>query len=779
MEKTVTLILFLIAGLSLLGQQNTVEGETPDPNLPQVFFSLEGGQYDEPLELRLESSNPEAVIFYSLDGNKPGRRSKVYTRPIRLEKTTIVRAVAREGKLQGSVYSQTYFIDEPTSSLPTVSIGIPPWVLFDPKKGLFMLGSNVVDTLWKKPGANFWSRKEVVASVEIYESDGRNVYNNLSGFRLFGGMSRLFPQKSMAIIARKRYGQKRFNHPIFGEDGPKDTKFLVLRNSGSDFGKSHFRDGLMTGLVDDWDMDKQAFRTAQVYINGKYWGIYNIREKVNRYFIEDHHKVDKDSLDLLEHRGIRKRGSKVAYRRFLRWLEKHDLSDPVNYREVQNLMEVDNFMNYQIAQIYFDNQDAGGNIKYWRPRTSDGRWRWILYDTDWGFGLHKSNAYKNNSLAFHTRPDGPRWPNPPWSTFILRKLLESPEFEKAFINRYADHLNTTFHPYTVEDKIDEMYEYLLPEMPRHLKRWNLSKRRWEDQVDRMRTFGRDRANYARMHLMERFHTGRVRQLEVAANAGGRVIINDNIEVRTKLFSGKYFEHIPVSVKAIPDNGYRFVRWEGIDVEDGVRDLLLQIDQRTLGLQAVFEPYTHPLVNKVIINEVSPNHKKAGDWVEIYNHTNKRVSLSGWLFTDTNNEFVLPNVSLDPKDYLVICQDSAKFMQVFPNAYNVIGGLDFGLNKRQEKLGLFSRLGASVDSVYYNIPPTDSIFTLNLLLPGLDNSDFENWERRIGYGSPNSANPYYLESSLRQIQTQWMQMGLAAGVFLICLMLLVLRRRGYL
>ena len=101
-------------------------------------------------------------------------------------------------------------------------------------------------------------------------------------------------------------------------------------------------------------------------------------------------------------------------------------------------------MDYKIAQIYFDNQDAGGNIKYWRPQTPSGRWRWVLYDTDWGFGLHDEKAYNNNSLAFHTATGGPAWPNPEWSTFILRNLLKNEEFQNQFINRFCDAMNTSF-----------------------------------------------------------------------------------------------------------------------------------------------------------------------------------------------------------------------------------------------------------------------------------------------------------------------------------------------
>lgn len=775
LEKTVTVLILCIFCLQAYTQE-PITPEKAEENQPlELYFSIEGGFYEAPVELKLFA--PEAKIYYTLDGSKPTSRSTVYRRPISINSTTIVRAVAKSGSQRSAYLGHTYFIDEPPSNFPTVSIGISPYLLFDPQRGLFMQGSNAVDTLWKKPGANFWSKKEVACNIEIFETDGQCVYRNLSGFRLFGGMSRLFPQKSMAIVARNRYGQNRIRHKVFGKGEEDKFKFLVLRNSGSDFGKSHFRDGLMTSLVDHWDLEKQAYRPSHVYINGTYWGIYNIREKINRYFVASHSEVDKDSLDLIEHQMSLKRGSRLHYLKMLDFLENHDLSDPVNYTYIQTQMDVQNFMDYQIAQIYFDNRDAGGNIRFWRPQTDDGRWRWILYDTDWGFGLHNDLAYKYNSLAFHTKPDGPNWPNPPWSTFILRKLLENPSFRAAFVNRFADHLNTSFHPFTVEEKIEELYQQLLPEIPRHIDRWNLSYNRWETQVQKMHKFGRERGNYVRMHLMEYFNTGGMRTVELNATEGGAIIVNNHYQVRNEDFKGRYFENMPISIKAVADYGYRFSHWEGIDVFDNSREINFSLTENRYQIRAVFERFTHPMIGKVMINEISPNNKKSSDWIEIFNYSKNRVSLTEWTLTDSKNEFKLPAVTLDPNDYLVICQDSAKFAKAFPEAYNFIGGMPFGLNKRKEKLGLYSILGAVVDSVQYDLPPTDSTFTLSLLLPYLDNADLENWEMRLGIGSPNDANPYYVESSIRMRQEQWMQMGVAAGVVLICIMLLVLRRRG--
>ena len=772
MERALIFFIALILPLSTALCQ-------PDSFSPEeeidLYFTIPGGHYRGSVQVELQS--PRAVIYYSLNGSRPGKWSKKYTGPIELKRTAILRAVAYRDQLSSEIVSHTYFIDEPPSDLPIVSIGISPNLLFDHEKGIFMQGTEAIDTLWNIPGANFWTRREYTASTEIFESDGQCVHRSLSGFRLFGGISRLFPQKSMVIVARDEYGEKRIKHRIFGDKGLKKFKFLVLRNSGSDWGKSHFRDAFMTGLTKDWDIEQQDSRPAHVYLNGKYWGIYNIREKINRYFISDHRDVDKDSVDIIEHRMTVKRGSSKYYRELLDYLETHDLSRPEYYAYVRGLMEVDNFMDFQIAQIFFDNRDGGGNIRFWRPRQPEGRWRWILFDTDWGFGLHHDQAYAFNSLNFHTEADGPHWPNPPWSTFILRKLLENEDFRLAFLNRFADRLNTCFDSSYVLAEIDRHVAGLLPEIGRHLDRWNLSESFWRQHVDRMREFGRHRNRYMWQFLSDRFEPGPLKTLELSSGKGGYVVLNENLEISGRKFKGRYFAKVPVSIRAVPHYGYRFSHWEGIAADDSPNELYLSLEQWSeLELKAVFEPYFHPLTNRVIINEIGPNNKKSEDWIEIFNNTEKRISLEGWKLTDSKHAFILPKIFIDPHDYLVVCEDSAKFVKHFSDSYNAIGDLGFGINKRKETIGLFTDDNALIDSLSYELEPTDSVFSLSLLLPRLDNSDLENWEMRYGDGTPNSPNPYYVESRIRKVQALWMQAGIAAGIVLICLMLLYLRRR---
>lgn len=742
-----------------------------------VTFSTEGGFYDEPVTVALHSL-PGATIRYTLNGNEPlGSDAMTYRKPISIHKNTVIRAIAIRGKERSSHVANSYFIGEPPSNLPTASLIIPPEVLFDPIDGMYRKGPQVIDSLYKKPGANFWSRLEVPAHLQLFEANGRNWYNSRIGFRLFGGLSRLLPQKSFTVVARKQYGEKRITAEIFGKGHSKKYKYLVFRNGGSDFGHSHFRDPLMTCLVNDWDLEKQASQPCRVYLNGDYWGIYNIREKVNRHFIQDHSETDKDSVEILEHNAERNLGSRKHYLAMMRFLESNELSDPPAFDSLQKLMDVENFMRYQIAQIYFDNRDAGGNIKYWRPVQEDGRWRWILYDTDWGFGLHRADAYTSNSLAFHTNPNGPSWPNPPWSTFILRKLLENQSFREDFVNRFCDYLNTSFEEERVQAKIDSFYNLYLPEMPRHLQRWRLRREKWDKQVDILRNFARQRPAFVRAHLKNYFSTGPETTVQLQQNKGGRLILNQNIDIASAEWKGIYFQNTTLRIEARPFYGYRFSHWEGLGYDSRNPLLILYPEKAAYRIRAVYEKYQHPLEGKLIINEISCNNNQTEDWIELYNNSDSVVQLKGWILADRKHAIRLPEYTLNAKDYALLVEDSADFVKVYPNAYGVAANFSFGLDKRREDILLYDPNGAFIDSAGYELAPRDSIFTLSLLLPDLDNSRKGNWEIRNGWGTPNRGNPYFMTSIVQYKQKLWMEIGGLLAVLMLGLLSLYLRTKG--
>ncbi|MEZ5057443.1 MAG: CotH kinase family protein [Saprospiraceae bacterium] len=654
----------------------------------EVTYSLRGGFYDEAIQVKL-SSLPGAVILYTTNGDEPNSASaKRYSAPISIQENTVLRTVAIRGSERSVSFLESYFIGEPKGTFPIASLAIPPSVLFDPIDGMYRSGPRTIDSLYKKPGANFWTRIEVPAHIQLFEPSGNDWFNSRIGFRIFGGLSRLLPQKSFAIVARKQYGKKRIKEKVFGPDQPKKYKYLVFRNSGGDFGHTHFRDALMTSLVDDWDLEKQASTPSHVYINGEYWGIYNIREKVNRHFLQSHSEVDKDSLEIMEHNIERNYGSRKHYFGLLDYLKSHNLKDSVAFDSVATMMDVDNFMNYKIAQIYFDNKDAGGNIKFWRPATPDGKWRWILYDTDWGFGLHRSDAYKENSLAFHTAANGNSWPNPAWSTFILRKLLENEDFRNAFLNRYCDHLNSCFSEKVVLAKIDSFYNLYLPEMPRQLKRWRLSESKWKDEVQVLRDFALNRPAYCRQHLASFFKKEKAVEIQIETLEGGQVYLNQHLHLKPGVFKGFYFKNTLQQIEARPNFGHRFSHWEGIEGDAFNPILDLAIEKDIYKIKAIFEPYRHPLEGKLMINEISCNNNKTEDWIELYNDSDSTIQLHNWILADKKHAIRLPSFLIPPKDYAIICEDSAAFVKVYPNAYGVVGSFNFGLDKREENISLF-------------------------------------------------------------------------------------------
>ena len=293
----------------------------------------------------------------------------------------------------------------------------------------------------------------------------------------------------------------------------------------------------------------------------------------------------------------------------------------------------------------------------------------------------------------------------------------------------------------------------------------------------MREFGRQRPEYIRRHLMGKFETGKAVQLSLACTEGGQVRLNHYVDIKPgERFSGIYFEKVPVHIEAEPLLGYQFSHWEGIDAAPGVRELTLNLLNPQSSLKAIFVKVEHPVAGRLMFNEISCNNKKTGDWIELYNHSDQTVNLTDWILADNKNRFRLPEIVLSPKDYAILAQDAAKFIAAHPTVPNVYGDLGFGLSKRKERLSLYDDQGASVDRLFYEITPRDSAYTLNLLLPGLDNGDLENWEAIEGYGSPSRPNPYYLESRIQAQQEVWMRVGLSLAVALLLGLLLYMKRR---
>lgn len=721
-------------------------------SLPKVTFSKPAGKYDAAVRVAL-SATPQAQIFYTTDGSIPSASGQRYDFPLVLDKTTTLRAVAYKNGERSPIATATFLIGERTDYL-VAALTLPPSILNDPNTGWLREGAKA-SAEYPYEDANFWSREEKTGHLELIEADGRLVHSDVAGVKLFGGMSRTFAQKSFAVAARTELGSEgKIDYRIFPNQPHDKFKHIVLRNAGSDCEKAHCRDVLINSLVEGMNIEKQSFRPCILYLNGAYWGIYYIRDKVNKHFIEYAAQIDDDSLDLLEHQNRLKAGSIRHYNALLHFLAEADLTDDATAAELERRMDVSNFLTLQAIQIYIDNQDAGGNIKFWRPQTPDGRFRWILYDTDWGMGLQEDLAYQNNTLALHTAANGPTWPNPPWSTFILRRLLTRPAYRDRFIAQLNDMGHTAFAPDRVAERANAFKTLLTPEYDRHAKRWNYSKLIWQTHLGRIKTFARERPAYIRRFIQAQFDVGEALTLTITPTGGGSIRLNDHYDLQTPI-TGTFFTQIPLQLKAQPHLGFVFSHWQVGNQKITDRIWTTQVATDGGEIRAIFKRADHALKNQVRITEVCPNNDATGDWIELYNESAQAVALVGWEIRDRNNSYTLPQVRLPAQTRLVVCQDTAAFRRVYPRASYLVGNFSFGVNKRSETLYLYADNGALMDSVAYRDLTQDSTFVMALQEDG-------QWVMHAGFGTPGTPN--HLKG--RQGTFPPLYLGLALGALLL-------------
>ena len=604
-----------------------VPGKVPPPS-----FSREGGFYGEPFDLELVPSDPGAAIHYTLDGSEPTERSERYGGPLRIapgedpSSGRVVRARSvGDGGGASDVATHTYFVGAGFAAgrpLPSVSLATDAANLFDRGFGIYSdCNARKRGWLWERP-----------VSVEFFEPSGRRALAMDGGVRIQGAWSRRRPRKSLRLYARPEYGPSgAFRYPFFpglkkaGSGQPlAEFKTLILHNFGNDYNGAVIRDALLQGLVEHSpDLETQVSRFVTVYINGSYWGLYCLRERLDEHCLAANYDVPPERVAILEMDAEVKHGTERDREEYLalrEYAKTHDLSDPASYRRVAGMMDPESFIEYYTANIYFHNVDwAYNNIGYWRIRPAgegsdpgpgrDGRWRWLLSDVDSGFTMARPPF---RTIERFERKHGPssgpaantlkwalmvrdlrfakRWPN-----LLFRSLLANEEFRNAFINRMADGLNGAFMPERVIRRIDELEASLLPEMAAQIRRWGEigSVAEWRRNVDDLRRFARERPENVRRHFVEHFGLGGCANVTLRADPReGHVRINgldvsDGTPgiVRPEAWTGVYFRGVPVKIAAIPEKGYRFAGWEGTELKEAE---ITVIPEGDLELAARFE-----------------------------------------------------------------------------------------------------------------------------------------------------------------------------------------------
>ena len=439
---------------------------------------------------------------------------------VKFPKGVVVRALAVKGKHRSSVVTNTYFVGQGAfTALPIVSLVGPADGFFGYKRGILVPGRTFDDWRQLNPGAVVepatpanWNREhdDVQANVEYFAQGGASglvpVQNQVAGVRVHGGLTRVTPNKSMRLYARKKYGAPHFQHDFFG-DGMRHRR-VVLRNSGSDSIATLFRDAVIHDISKELRFEKQRYIPLVVFLNGEYRGIYNLREFEDEHYLAEKYGIDPDDIDLMDGNKAR-HGDDKHWRELLTLLE-GDIASPGVYAKALERMDVDSFIDYQIANIFFGNSDwPHNNIRHWRRRVAytpgqpsgmDGRWRWMMFDVDFGM-----QTYRRNALQGAANEKGMRnWNDTEWSTVVFRRLLTNKVFRQRFESRFVELLEGSFSTARVIAHIDQARDRILSEVPRHVARWKtpVSVQAWDVQIEQLRRFARRRPAIQRAQLQE-------------------------------------------------------------------------------------------------------------------------------------------------------------------------------------------------------------------------------------------------------------------------------------
>ena len=541
-------------------------------------FSLDNGAYTGAQTLSLSHPASGVEIRYTTNGSDPTEFSSLYNNPITISNNQAVKAIAvKSGYANSRPSLRSYLIDTPLN-LPTLFLTSDPDNFFSDETGIYVVGTNGVPGYCDNSPRNFanddWERP---ANLTLFETDGTEAFNVNVGVQIGGACSRNFDLKGLNIYLReKEYGDDNLNYQLYkGRDHDNYYRFK-LRNSGQDFIRMGFRDGLIqTMLWDEVDLDLQGFQPTVMYLNGEYWGIHNIRENYNDEYFETNYDVKSDEIDLIKSPALSwqevKKGDDLNYMSLFNYIDNNDLSAQTHYDYVEERIDMNEFTNYWITMGYTANYDwPANNIIVWRERKSAAKWRWAVLDTDGSTanGLTPQADFDFNTLAQITDPNSTSWPNHQNSTLFLRGLLENEEFRDEYIQRNCSFMELVFNPDRVNMMTDSIQNMFLPEVDAHIAKWGSGNAMgsnywsWLGWVDAFREFFEERPTYFRGFMDDYFNLDGTYELSVIydVDTGGDVFVNRNAMDVPYDYVGTYFKGIPMRVSAVAKPGFTFSHW---------------------------------------------------------------------------------------------------------------------------------------------------------------------------------------------------------------------------
>ncbi len=488
MTKKHWLVLFVfLSAISAKAQNDT------------VIFSAKGGFYEESFSLRLHNVLTQNHIRYSTNGNRPDAQSPMYSDSLFLDESlyskssiyTIVNCPENEFYLPASVLhciviraavfdendscvsqvmTNSYFIRDlgcDTHGLPVVSLCADSLDLFDYHRGIFVPGAWWSASLPNWTGNYFnkgrnWERR---CNVEFYEQDNKGI-NQEAGLRTHGGASRRFQQKGLKLYARKEYGKKRFKHSFFDDTPISNVKHFSLKPFRcSNWLQTGLNDALCSRVARQLNVEVMGTRAVVVFLNGEYWGIYYLEEASDERYLEDHFGIDPNQCNIIKNWNTLEAGDDTQWQELYTWVEHSDLSDSTDYEYFCSKIDMHNFIDYLVFELYSANVDwPANNVRCWQ--SGNRKWRWMFFDGD-GCFFRDWDVFANimdtsNNLG----------PSNAASTLFYRKLLESKSFHEQFHSRFEELMINKLNYSQTGPVLAALCEQIRSEVPYQSLRFN-------------------------------------------------------------------------------------------------------------------------------------------------------------------------------------------------------------------------------------------------------------------------------------------------------------------
>lgn len=699
-------------------------------------FSEKGGLKSGNVSLTLSCETAGATIRYTTDGSEPTAQSQAYNSPIVFNSNTNIRAKAfANGMLPSAIATSSYIYNDNDHNecggftVPVVSITVDDRYFNDNQIGMMVQGTNGKRSEKNCAGSfgnanynNDWQRP---VNFEYFENGEQVVSQELEA-TVEGGCSRTYTVKSISLKASKKTGADLVDYHLFKMKPDLYHQTIYLRNGGqgADAGMSmwgggmfgpgqggpgqgqqqqektdkvKFRDALMQAFGTNMNIDYQAYQPVAYYINGEYMGMMALMERTNSSYVEANHGVDGDNIDMVtlsDQLGINvSKGTLDAYNSLISFLESNDTQTEEYYAEACRRMDMDEYIEYQILEQFICNADwPGNNTKIWRERKDGSRFRWILFDTDYGFGHDGALNSKSDMITWCRGEGKTNWGNQqPWMTTMFKHLSDNPQFAKKFTTKYLIHLSTTL----TENRLRAVYDSIVS-LVEHEYCADMHKSAQEASAS-MLTFALERPQNILQHLQQYAGTEAAVDFVLKSNvAGAHFTINGE---PVNGFNGKYLPGFATEFKAYPPAGYKFDHWEiqgEFDETNKTSNCISNLPGELSGsltstctITAVFTASSHE--NTLVINELCASSDKTSgnadeygkypDWIEVYNYGEDPIDLAGFHFSNKASTPKLSQIAYGNSSTIV---KSKQHILVWANSDPVDGPLYLNFNMNVDK-----------------------------------------------------------------------------------------------